>query len=72
MVISSAFDFIKVSLPCAKCGKDSLQPLRDLMPKSETVCPRCGAVIDLTNARTQAFLRKEAEKFKKIKPPRSL
>ena len=65
MVTGTAFDFIRVPVHCAQCGKESPLPLRELVALDTIVCPFCGKDVDL-KARQAEFL-KLADEYKQIK-----
>ena len=63
----TAFDFIRVEVPCSKCGKRSKQPLAELIVTDATDCSYCGSVIDIHSEGHQAELLRLAEIYKEIK-----
>ena len=64
----TAFDFMRVSLLCAKCGKKGLQPIAKLIVNDTAPCPYCGTDIDISGSVNRAKIVKRAEEFKQIKP----
>jgi DNA-directed RNA polymerase subunit RPC12/RpoP len=64
----TAFDFVRVEVFCAQCGKKGLEPLAELVANDTVACGYCGAVIDVTTEYWRSRLAEEAEGFKKIKP----
>lgn len=64
----TAFDFVRIEVPCPECGKNDLQRLAELVASDATTCRACGSAIDLTDHDWRTRLAEEAEKFKQIKP----
>ncbi len=64
----SAFDFVRIDVPCPQCGKNDLQRLAELVASDTTTCRYCGATINLTSHDWRTRLAEEAKKFKQIKP----
>jgi rubredoxin len=67
----TAFDFVRIDVPCSKCGQNDKQRLAQLVASDTTTCDYCGAVISLTDHDWRTRLAEEAEKFKQIKPTQS-
>jgi predicted RNA-binding Zn-ribbon protein involved in translation (DUF1610 family) len=63
----TAFDFIRVEVPCPQCGEKGLQPLAELEVNMDAVCPYCGTVIDLSSQRARAEIGQHSEEYKQIK-----
>jgi hypothetical protein len=64
----TALDFIRVPVPCPKCGQHDLQLLAELLANDATACRFCGHVIDLTAEDWPARLADEARQAMQIKP----
>lgn len=64
----TAFDFIRIGIPCPQCGKENMEPLAELVVNDDVGCDYCGAVIDLRANGWPAKLRKLADEYKQIKP----
>ena len=60
----TAFDFVRIEIPCLNCGKDSLHLIRKLITRHTVACSYCRATIDLRDRR--AFINEAAECLKKI------
>ncbi len=64
----SAFDFVRVELPCLKCGKNDKQPIAELVVNNTATCRYCGNVIDISTRDWRARFAEQAEILIKIKP----
>jgi hypothetical protein len=64
----SAFDFIRIELPCPKCRKKDLQPLSELIVNDTAECRYCGNIIDISTKAWRTKLAEQAEVYVKIKP----
>jgi hypothetical protein len=62
----TAFDFIRIEVPCPQCGKADLQILRKLVGASDTICSFCGGTIDLSSKEWQTLLYEAADNYRKI------
>jgi hypothetical protein len=63
----TAFDFVRIEIPCMSCGRDSHQPIRDLAANdNNVVCTSCSNPIDVSSQEWQAFIAEAADTFKKI------
>ena len=65
--MGTAYDFIRIEVPCPQCGQNDLQRLTELVASDTATCRGCGHVIDLTSHDWRTRLAEEAEKFKQIK-----
>lgn len=63
----TAFDFIRIDVPCPQCGKNNKEPLAELVVGDAVPCRFCGEIIDLTGEDWRVSLAKQAEEFKQIK-----
>lgn len=66
----TAFDSIRVGVPCPQCGKKDLQPLAELVANDATECQFCGFTIDLHAEGRHVELLQLADEYKQIKPAR--
>jgi endogenous inhibitor of DNA gyrase (YacG/DUF329 family) len=66
----SSFDLIKTSVHCPHCGRDGLQPLRELVVNDDAECPYCGRTIDIGDADSKRRFAEEAKIHKNINPIR--
>lgn len=64
----SAFDFVRVELPCPECGKNDKQPIAELIANDTATCRYCGNVIDISTKDWRTRLAQQAEVLIKIKP----
>mgnify|MGYP001445131701 CR=1 FL=1 len=55
----TAFDFMRMDLPCPKCGKINKEPIRELV--ANTACRYCGETIDFSREDTRASIAKFAK-----------
>jgi hypothetical protein len=62
----TAFDFIRVEVPCGKCGKAGLQPLAELAVNDNAECRYCGETIDLSDAVAKADIARLATEYQAI------
>lgn len=53
-------------VPCFKCGKESLQPIAELVANDDSTCSYCGIVIDLRSDGRKAELLKFKEEYIKV------
>lgn len=61
----TSFDFIRIGVPCARCGMEDKQLVAELVANDTTICGYCRATIDLTTDHWRARLA-EAEGYKEI------
>lgn len=64
----TAFDFIRIDIPCPQCRKDFKQLLRELVVNDTAACPRCEFAVDLKTNGWPIKLAELAQEFKQIKP----
>jgi len=62
----SAFDFIRMDLPCPKCGKTNKEPISELVANGTVTCRYCGKTIDLSAKDTRASIAKFAKEAKEV------
>jgi len=63
----TVFDFIRMDLPCSKCGQTNKELIRELVTNSTITCGFCGAIIDLNAKDTRASITKFADEAKEVK-----
>jgi predicted RNA-binding Zn-ribbon protein involved in translation (DUF1610 family) len=68
----SAFDFIRLPVPCPNCGQEDLQRLTDLLSSEEFTCLGCGELIDISSQEWRAFINQAAQLYKSIARPGQL
>jgi len=66
-ITGTAFDFMRMDVPCPKCCKTNLEPIRELVANDTVPCRHCGEIIDLSAKDTRAGIVKFAEQAKEIK-----
>jgi len=66
-ITGTAFDFMRMDLPCPKCGKTNKKPISELVTNNTVTCGYCGETIDLSAKDTRASIAKFAEQAKEIK-----
>ena len=64
----TAFDFIRIDIPCPECREDFKHPLREMTVSDSAVCPRCEFAVDLKAEGWPARILKLSEEYKQIKP----
>ncbi len=66
-ITGTAFDFMRMDLPCPKCGKTNKEPISELVANDTAACRYCGETIDLNATRASiAKFAKEAKEIKKL------
>jgi len=65
----TAFDLVRLPIPCPECGKVIRKPFRQLVASDSLKCPSpdCGHCIDLTTKESRAYLRHFSEFFAQFK-----
>ncbi len=66
-ITGTAFDFVRMDLPCPKCGKTNQERISELVANDAATCSYCGEVIDLRAQDSRARIIKFAEQAKEIK-----
>jgi len=62
----SAFDFIRLPVPCPHCGKESLQWLTDLVASDEVTCGFCQGTVEVGSKEWRSFIDEAAQLYKTI------
>ena len=63
----SAFDFIRLPVPCPQCGQDHPQRLTELVASDNIACLSCGAPIDISSKEWRSFIDEAADLYKTIR-----
>ena len=63
----TAYDYIRVDIRDAKCGKTGKYRLREVVENEVAICAYCGVAIDLSSEEWRSLLLQLAEEFKQIK-----
>jgi len=63
----TAFDYMRMDLPCPECGKTNKQPISKLVANDSVRCTYCGLPINLSAKGTRASIAEFANKAKEIK-----
>ena len=63
----TAYDFIRIEVPCPQCGQVTLQPLRKLESNDTTACPGCAAVIDTSSEKWRAAIKSAVDLYRSIR-----
>lgn len=64
----TAFDFIRIEVPCPQCGKQTLQPLAELAVNTDATCGYCGNRIDLSSKEWRDEIAQLSHDYQQIKP----
>ncbi len=64
----TSFDFARMEIYCPNCGKDSLEPIIELVMNDTVECRYCGNVIDISSDGARTEIAKFAEIQRQIKP----
>jgi hypothetical protein len=68
----SAFDFIRLPVPCPHCNQEDLQRLTDLVSSNKVTCNTCQGSIDISSKEWRAFIDQAAQLYKSIRRPGQL
>ena len=64
----TSFDFARMEIYCPECGKESLEPVIELVVNDTVECRCCGKIIDISSDPARAEICRFAEIQQQIKP----